>query len=201
MNDFLPQGYETPETPSHYMELEEGQNSFRILSHAIIGYEWWVDAAENGRKPIRVRTADEVPEEVKHATENRARAKHFWAFPVYNYHTKSIQVLEIKQHTIMRALEAFVKNPKWGNPQRYDLMIEKVKTGHRDWDVEYHVIPEPPSPIDPGIAELATQVPVRLEALYDGADPFAETAEAGKPVHQGNGRRDTTASRKTRASS
>ena len=101
----------------------------------------------------------------------------------------------------MRALEAFVKNPKWGNPQRYDLMIEKVKTGHRDWDVEYHVIPEPPSPIDPGIAELATQVPVRLEALYDGDDPFAETAEAGKPVHQGNGRRDTTASRKTRASS
>jgi hypothetical protein len=201
MNDFLPQGYETPETPSHYMELEEGQNSFRILSHAIIGYEWWVDAAENGRKPIRVRTADEVPEEVKHATENRARAKHFWAFPVYNYHTQSIQVLEIKQQTIMRALEAFVKNPKWGNPQRYDLMIEKVKTGHRDWEVEYHVIPEPPSPIAPGIAELATQVPVRLEALYDGADPFAETAEAGKPVHQGNGRRDTTASRKTRASS
>ena len=201
MNDFLPQGYETPETPSHYMELEEGPNAFRILSHAIVGYEWWVDADEHGRKPIRVRTAEEVPEEVKHATENRARAKHFWAFPVYNYHTQSIQVLEIKQHTIMRALEAFVNNPKWGNPQRYDLMIEKVKTGHRDWDVEYHVIPEPPSPIDPGIAELATQVPVRLEALYDGDDPFAETAEAGTPVHQGNGRRDTTASRKTRAAS
>ena len=77
MNDFLPQGYETPETPSHYMELEEGPNAFRILSSAIVGYEWWVDAAEHGRKPIRVRTADEVPEEVKHATENRARAKHF----------------------------------------------------------------------------------------------------------------------------
>ena len=102
---------------------------------------------------------------------------------------------------VLPPLEAFVNNPKWGNPQRYDLMIEKVKTGHRDWDVEYHVIPEPPSPIDPGIAELATQVPVRLEALYDGGDPFAETDEAGKPVHQGNGRRDTTTSRKTRASS
>jgi hypothetical protein len=109
-----------------------------------------------------------------------SRTYPFWAFPVYNYHTKSIQVLEIKQQTIMRALEAFVNNPKWGNPQRYDLMIEKVKTGHRDWDVEYHVIPEPPSPIDPGIAELATQVPVRLEALYDGGDPFAETDEAGE---------------------
>jgi hypothetical protein len=33
MNDFLPQGYETPETPSHYMELEEGPNAFRILSY------------------------------------------------------------------------------------------------------------------------------------------------------------------------
>src|SRR5687768_8173530 len=125
MNDFLPKDYETPEIPSHFMELEEGVNTFRVLSSAIVGYKWWVNG-EGGRKPMRVRTADDVPEEVKNAPEKRAQAKHFWAFPVYNYHTKSIQVLEIKQQTIMRAIEAFVKNPKWGNPQRYDLMIEKV---------------------------------------------------------------------------
>ena len=197
MNDFLPKGYETPEIPSHYMELEEGQNTFRILSRAIVGYEWWVDG-ENGRKPVRVRTADEVPEEVKNAVENRARAKHFWAFTVYNYQTKSIQVLEIKQQTIMRAIEAFLKNPKWGNPQRYDLIIEKVKTGSRDWDVEYSVIPEPPTQLDAGIAELAKMVPVRLEAMYEGEDPFAVTDEAGEKVKNGKGGRDTTASRRTR---
>jgi hypothetical protein len=133
------------------------------------------------------------------AVEGRSpQAKHFWAFPVYNYHTRSIQVLEIKQQTIMRAIEAFVKNPKWGNPQRYDLMIEKVKTGSRDWDVEYHVIPEPPTQLDAGIAELAKMVPVRLEALYEGGDPFAVTDEAGEVVTHGKRGRDTTASRRTR---
>jgi hypothetical protein len=199
MNDFLPKDYETPEIPSHFMELEEGVNTFRVLSSAIVGYKWWVDAGEGGRKPVRVRTADEVPEEVKNAAEKRAQAKHFWAFPVYNYHTKSIQVLEIKQQTIMRAIEAFVKNPKWGNPQRYDLVIEKVKTGSRDWDVEYSVIPEPPSPIDEGIAELANMVPVRLEALYDGGDPFAATNEDGEVSKNGKRGRETAASRRNQA--
>ena len=65
MNDFLPKDYETPETPSNYMELAEGQNYFRVLASAVVGYEWWVDASEKSRKPMRVRTADEVPEEVK----------------------------------------------------------------------------------------------------------------------------------------
>jgi hypothetical protein len=199
MNDFLPKGYETPETPSNYMELEEGQNYFRVLASAIVGYEWWEDAGENGRKPTRVRTADEVPDAVKNATEKRAQAKHFWAFPVYNYQTKSIQVLELKQQTIMKAIEAFVKNPKWGNPQRYDLVIEKVKTGSKDWDVEYHVIPEPPTPLDAGIVELAKMVPVRLEALYDGGDPFAVTDESGEAVKNGKNSRDTMVSHRTRA--
>ena len=41
MNDnFLPDNYKTPETPSNYMELAEGLNSIRILSHAVVGYEW-----------------------------------------------------------------------------------------------------------------------------------------------------------------
>jgi hypothetical protein len=61
MTDFLPDGYKTPEIQSNYMELEEGQNPFRILSSAIVGYKWWVDAGEGSRKPIRVRTAEEVP--------------------------------------------------------------------------------------------------------------------------------------------
>ena len=197
MNDFLPDGYETPEIPSNYMELEEGQNNFRILSHAIVGYKWWIVNGEGNRKPIRVRTADEVPEEVRNATDNQAKAKHFWAFTVFNYKTKSVQVLELKQQTIMRAIEVLVTNPKWGNPRNYDLNIEKVKTGNRDWDVEYSVIPEPPTPLDPGIVELAKSIPVRLEALFTGEDPFAVTNEDTVPA--GNGTREVTASRKARS--
>ena len=199
MTNFLPEGYKTPEIPSNYLEFDEGQNAFRILSSAIIGYKWWVDTGEGGRKPVRVRTAAEVPTEVKNATDNQSKAKHFWAFTVFNYKTKSIQILELKQQTIMRAIEALVNNAKWGNPKQYDMIIEKVKTGAKDWDVEYNVIPEPPTPLDPGIAELAKSVPVNLNALYNGDDPFAVTDEEKAPKGKTNGQ--LTASRHARAHS
>ena len=199
MTDFLPDGYKTPEMPSNYMDLEVGKNAFRILSSAIIGYEWWVDAGEGRRKPKRVRTAGEVPTAVKNATDDQDKAKHFWAFTVYNYTTKTIQVLELKQQTIMRAIEAFVNNAKWGDPKKYDIIIVKVKTGTRDRDVEYNVIPEPPTPLDAGIAELAKQIPVNLTALYKGDDPFADTDEEKAPKGKANGQ--LTASRHARAHS
>jgi hypothetical protein len=171
MTNFLPEGYETPEAPSNYMEFEEGQNYFRVLSSAIVGYQWWVDEAQ-GRRPVRVRALSEVPEEYRNGAQGES-ARHFWAFAVYNYQAKAVQVLVLKQQTIMRAIEAFAKNPKWGNPQNYDLVVEKVRTGRGVRDVEYSVIPEPKTPLDPAIADLAAKTPVRLEALYEGGDPFA----------------------------
>ena len=181
------------------MTLEDGENSFRILSSAIVGYEWWVENGEEGRRPQRVRTANEVPEAVRNASDNRQKARHFWAFTVYNYKTKTMQVLELKQQTVMRAIEAFVKNPKWGNPKNYDLIIERVKTGSRDWDVEYNVIPEPPSKLDEGIVELAKSIPVRLDALYSGEDPFAEPEEEETHAKRQTTNREKTASRRVRA--
>ena len=73
----------------------------------------------------------------------------------------------------MRSIEALAKSPKWGNPKGYDLIVEKSRTGSLPRDVEYSVIPEPPSKLDEGIAELAREVSVNLEALYEGEDPFA----------------------------
>ncbi len=200
MNDFLPKGYETPESERNYMEFAEGMNTFRILSPAIVGYEWFEETGDGGRVPRRVRTEEEVPADVRNAMDDRDRAKHFWAFTVYNYASQSIQVLKLKQKTIMRQIEAYAKNPKWGNPMGYDLTVEKVKTGSRERDVVYHVIPEPPSPLDEGIAELAKHIPVRLEALYEGEDPFAVTDRDDEETRSaGNGRHERTAYRRARA--
>ena len=79
MTDFLPKGYHTPELPSNFMTLEDGDNSFRVISSAIVGYEWWVDNGVEGRRPVRVQTADEIPEEVRNASDDRHKARHFWA--------------------------------------------------------------------------------------------------------------------------
>jgi hypothetical protein len=201
MNNFLPESYAVPETQQRYMEFAEGANTFRILSPAIVGYEWWEDTGNGDRVPRRVRTAEEVPTEVRNATDSRDKAKHFWAFPVYNYEAQVIQVLEVKQQTIMRAIEALCNSRKWGNPQGFDLTVEKVKTGSRDMDVEYHVIPEPPSELDAGIVELAKQVTVRLEALYEGQDPFATEPAEDQAEGKGNGTRAARSERRVHASS
>ena len=99
----------------------------------------------------------------------------------------------------MRAIEAFVNNAKWGDPKKYDIIIEKVKTGAKDWDVEYNVIPEPPTQLDAGIMELAKNIPVNLVALYKGEDPFAVTDEKKAPKDKTNGH--LTASRNARVHS
>ena len=57
--------------------------------------------------------------------------------------------------------------------------------------MEYHVIPEPPTSLDAGIAELAKHVPVRLEALYDGGDPFAAASEEDGERNNGKNGRET----------
>ena len=185
-DSFLPEGYKAPETESHYMEIVEGLNSIRILSHAVVGYEWWTEGTDGQRKPVRVRTEAEVPEEFKNTFDRRARARHFWAFVVYNYDAKAVQVLVIKQQTIMGAIEALIRNPKWGDPRDYDLLIEKARTGTRERDVEYSVMPEPKAPVEEGIAELARQVPVDLEALYGGEDPITNGGVAQEPSRNGH---------------
>jgi len=47
--------------------------------------------------------------------------------------------------------------------------------------------------LDEGIVELAKGVPVRLEALYEGTDPFAEPEEdeAAAKRQNGNGHRSS----------
>lgn len=175
---FLPKGYEMPKDPSRYMKLEEGQNTFRVLSEAITGWEYWTEEDGN-RKPMRVRDFDELPEKVRTATDKQEQAKHFWAFAVYNTTTKEIQVFEVTQRSIMKMLGALINDEEnWGDPKKYNITITKKKTGSNPFDVEYSVMPLPPKPLDPGIVKLYEDMQVKLEALFAGKDPFAADAEA-----------------------
>jgi hypothetical protein len=81
MNDFFPtEDYKIPST-SNYMKFLEGENAFRVLSSAVVGYEYF----NNESKPIRSKTPfDETPEDIK----KDSRINHFWAFAVWNYEDK-----------------------------------------------------------------------------------------------------------------
>ena len=174
MTNFLPKNYETPETPSNYLRLEEGKNTIRILSSAIVGYQYWTEDEEGNRKPTRVHTFEECPDDVRRSKDSRQRAKHFWAFVVYSYENKRVQILELTQKTIMRSIETLVKDENWGDPKEYNIMIGRTKTGNRDMDVEYSVMPQPKKAFKEDINYQPEDID--LEALYQNEDPFEDRA-------------------------
>lgn len=170
MTDFLPKDYIIPAT-SRYMRFEEGDNMFRILGSAITGMEYW-KTVKDARKPIRLRPGISV--QVGELEENPKTGeiempKHFWAFPVFNYAEKKVQILEITQKTIQKAIKSYVDNSKWGDPKQYDIHVTRTLENGK---TTYSVMPDPKEEVDPIIVKEFEGTYIRLEALYDGEDPF-----------------------------
>jgi hypothetical protein len=162
MDNFFPsEDYKVPVT-SNYMKLVEGSNKFRVLSSAIVGYEYFKD----DNKPVRSREPFEETPGIK----KNGKVSHFWAFLVWNYDAKRVQILELSQKSIQNQFQAYIKNPDWGHPKEYDVTINRKGTSMMD--TEYTVMPSPHKPIDPEIQKQADHIKVDLTALYEGLDPF-----------------------------
>ena len=164
MTGFLPDGYK--ET-GNSMKLQEGENKFRILSSAIVGWEYWNEDKDGNRKPIRKHMDEDL---IMSEIQEPDKVKKFWAFIVWNYQDEAIQILELTQSTIKRAIQTLIGNKKWGSPvNTYDLVISKTGTGKL---TKYAVVPDPKEATDKKITEAFKKKPVNLEALFSGGDPF-----------------------------
>jgi hypothetical protein len=165
---FLPKGYEAPKTGGNYMKFQKGTNKLRILSDAVVGWEYWIDA-DGARKPIRVHDFDELPQ------EQRAQSKHFWAFVVHNYNEDKVQILELTQKSIMTAIDTYVNDEDWGDPKEYDLVVTRTGDG---LETEYQTISKPKNVLKVIAPEI------NLEALFTGEDPFTtkEIKGSAKPI-------------------
>ena len=169
-NDFLPKGYDDVkiEKESDYMKMkDDGEYRIRFLSSPIVGIECW-----KNKKPLRFRSKDEVPNETWDINTFTGKPKSpvtFWAAIVWNYGAKRMQILSITQSTIQGAIEELTKDEDWGSPLAYDLKITRTTTDK----TEYSVRPVVPSPLDPLIEAEYGMCKWKLEALFDGADPFA----------------------------
>lgn len=178
MTDFLPKGYEIPDKGGSYMKFVKGENRFRILGSPILGYEGWKTDDEGRNRPIRKRMT-----ETHSVTEvdDPEKIKHFWALPVYNYQAEAIQILEITQKGIQKSLKSFASDSDWGNPREYDLVVVRDGDG---METSYEVMPKPKKEIDAGILKTYTDMAINLDALFDGADPFNDTAAGEKLVDE-----------------
>ena len=160
---WLPENYEKPvASGGNYMRLTDGANKFRVLSAPILGYEYWTD--EN--KPVRLK---EMPEEAPEDIRADSKLKHFWAFVVWNYREKRVQILELTQVSIQGPITDLVSSEDWGDPQQYDLTI--TKKGQK-LDTEYTVQPSPHKETPIEALQALEDAHVDLQALFRGQDPF-----------------------------
>ena len=168
MNSFLPDNYERPATSGdNYAKLEDGQNRFRFLSPAVVGFVYW--NSEN--KPVRLTEKPEaLPEDIRYENGKPDKVKHFWAFAVWNYKEGKVQILELTQASIQGPIEDLVINGEWGDPTGYDITI--TKKGQK-LDTEYSVQPSPHKPVPAEATVALKATAIDLQALFRGEDPFS----------------------------
>lgn len=168
---FLEKGYEVPQAGSNYMRLQKGTNKFRILSSAIVGYEYWnVD-----KKPVRQREKPKMtPADIRMEEDGSpSDFKHFWAFVVWDYADNTVKILEITQATIQRGMKMKIDNRK-GDAKGYDFIITRTGDG---LGTEYDIDALDPAPLSQEAEKAYNARPVNLEALFEGKDPFEVKAE------------------------
>lgn len=167
----LPQNYELPKsTSSGYMKLQDGENRFRVLSEAIVGWEDWQD-----KKPLRFQLHEKPLKPI----DDKKPVKHFWAFIVWNVLEEKIQILQITQKSIQKKIEELLKDEDWGSPLHYDIKISRKGEGI---DTEYNINPAPHKPLSNEILQAFKDKPINLEALFYGLDPFNMGEETPTPL-------------------
>ncbi len=165
---FLEASYELPKSSSQYMKFVEGENKFRALGSAIVGWIDWEDTAD-GRKPVRTKDIQLSP------------AKHFWTFPVWDYQDEAVKILEITQVSIQKAIKNLIDNKVWGSPTGYDVVVKRVG---KDLQTEYFVSSNPPAKFEL-TSEIKEEVAnIDLEKLYSNENPFIDKSTPQTPAEK-----------------
>ena len=180
-NGFLPEDYTAP-SKGEFMKLGEGNNNMRILSRPLIGKLYWVSPdgvvrerakAEKGDKPYRIDYKSELPENVLDI-----HVKEFWMMKVWDYNSEAVKILEITQASILRPLNGFINDEKWGDPRGYDINLKREGSG---MDTKYLIMPSPPTILAPEIKEASEQSNIDLSTFLT-TDAFEGMDVEEKPV-------------------
>jgi len=183
---FLPKDFKEP-VQSNYMDFEEGDNTFRALDSATVGWEYWVERVIDGKtvnRPVRVKEHDSIPlNEVVEDRYGKLNYSFFWAFPVYSFDNRKIQILTIKQKTVRRPMLKSINNPKWGDPKDYNFVVSRDKD--ENGKTVYTVTTEPKEKLDSNILEKYKSMNIDMEVWMKGEDPFKNVSQEEVGVDTG----------------
>lgn len=142
MDEFFPKGYEVPKVAGDFINLEKGENVFRIMARPTMGYEFWTE----DNKPHRSYDYPEtLPEDAKKNKQGEIiKPKHIWSVPVL-VDGKDFKILSITQKTVQESIVSLSKDEDWGNPTQYDLKVVRDGDG---LETKYTISPKPKKALD-----------------------------------------------------
>nr|WKN38687.1 hypothetical protein K4G66_08225 [Tunicatimonas sp. TK19036] len=178
---FFDKGHEIPDKRSQFMKLEPGKNRFRFIGHPVSGFLFFGKVSrEDGSetvKPYRRRESEgefSLEEMInRNARLNKGgemeAQKYFVLSLVYNYQKEKLQVLEITQKSILKALKSYVDSEEYGHPAGYDITLEKRG---ENLNTEYTLIVSPPKPLSETIVQQMGELSCDLEKIFEGEYPL-----------------------------
>ena len=166
----IPNGTTIPSTSS-FMKFGEGANKLRVISDFVTGWEGWFQ-----NRPFRHegQVCKIQPSQVDLNKNGKPNINYFWAAIVYNYKEKRVQVLEITQKTVMGALQDLEENEDWGDLKKYDITVNKSKTGDK---TSYTVQPSPVKEMPVEARQLVDNSDLKLEKIFEGEYPEAQSGD------------------------
>lgn len=151
-------------------KLQDGQSArFRVVSPAAVtGFEVWTE----DNRPLRFRerpSAEKLPSNVRRNKSGAPDIKQFLATLVFSYEDDTFKLAMFTQKSILQGIAQYARDEDYGHPNRYDMVLTRTGTG---METKYALTPKPPKDIDAAIIERLDSFHCRLEAIFDGEDPF-----------------------------
>jgi hypothetical protein len=152
------------------MKLQDGLNTFRIVSSIVPGYKYWVKSKDGTSIPIDCLGFNKETEEFDNKTTDWV--KHFfpgkncsWAYTsfVIDRADGKLKILDHKKKLLGQVISAAEK--KFGDPSDpeagWDIIATRKKTGPKVFDVEYtlEVFDIEPAPLSDEDKELLVEMP------------------------------------------
>ena len=159
----LPINFELPTTNNSYYKLETGKNQLQPVSDFEIGYQYFTDEG----KPVKQRTPfEKTPTDIgkaKDGTQNKIQF--FIACLVWNPNTGTIELWQVTQKTIIKAIHDLETTKGWENTMDYALNITKTGEG---LTTEYSILPSQPTPQTPEMIEAMKHNTIDIAKWFDG---------------------------------
>jgi hypothetical protein len=186
MSNPFAQGYIEPTAPNNYLKFDqEGSYVFRILTLKTEVVSYFRGFLENpaegqSKKLVLPNNGDgqipAIPAGVKlkaFGTENPLKL--VWAVKIFNIDTQDVQIWEISQAKIRKALFAIARGKLKNDWTKFDLEI--TKTGQKT-ETEYTMINGDTRELTQEELEIINSKPVNLKAMELNKDPFEVSSQA-----------------------